>query len=189
VLLILGGLAVVGVLIALATGAIGLPGAQDSSTSAQSAVSASEMAANEQWASAACTDILNWKNEIQRDEKGLTLSLGALTRIEDAIARSTRTLSELGKLGLPPALETPQARAEIDQLRSDLESRVQNIEAAASSVANGNLAAIATLIGDLQNDKGLGTQLVTELRRDLPVDLGLSLIETRPCRQLVGIQI
>jgi hypothetical protein len=191
-------LAIVGVIaaaivVALGTGAVTLPGAQDGSdsaqTSAQASVAARQIAANEQWASAACTSILNWKNEIHRDEAGLSFSLDALPRIEDAVAVSARTLAELDKLGLPPAVQTAQERAEIDQFRAEIESRVRGLETAAGSVASGNLAAIGTLLDDLENAKGLEAQIVGGLRRIVPVDLGLSLVETGACRQLVGITI
>jgi hypothetical protein len=35
----------------------------------------------------------------------------------------------------------------------------------------------------------VGTQIVGELRHVLSVDLGLSLVETRACRRLVGVPI
>ncbi len=193
VLLTMGGIAAVAVLVAVSTGAISLPGARDNpqnaETSAQAAVAAERMAANQRWASAMCTNILDWKNEIQRDEAGLGLSFGALARIQDAITTTSSTLNELSKLGLPPAAQTGQARTETDQLRSDIESRLHNIEGAAGSVASGNLAAIGTLLSDLETDKAVGTQVVSELRHVVSVDLGLSLVETGACRQLVGIHI
>jgi hypothetical protein len=192
VLLIMGGIAAA-VLVALSTGAITLPGARDSTqstrTSAQASLAAKRMAANQQWASATCTNILDWKNEIQRDGTNLNLGFGVLARIQDAIAATTRMSNEVNKLGLPPAAQTAQARAETGQLRSDIQSRVHNIEGSAGSVASGNLAAIGTLLSDLENDTVVGTQIVTELRHVLSVDLGLSLVETPACRQLVGIAI
>ena len=192
VLLIMGGITAA-VLVAVSAGAITLPGAQDSTqgaqTSAQASLAASRMAANQQWASTTCTNLLEWKNEIQRDATSLNLGFGALARIQDAIAATTRMSNEINKLGLPPAAQTAQARAEIDQLRSDIESRVHNIADAAGSVASGNLAAIGALLSDLENDTAAGTRIVTELRHVLSVDLGLSLVESRACRQLIGIPI
>jgi len=189
---IFGGVAVA-VLIAVGTGAIAVPGAPDSThstqTSAQASLAASRMAANRQWASATCTSILDWKNEIHRDATSLNLGFGALARIRDAIAASTQMSNTFNQLGLPPAAHTAQARAEIDQLRSDLESRAHTIEGAASSVAGGNLAAIGALLSDLETDTVVGTPIVNELRHVVSVDLGLSLVETRACRQLVGIPI
>jgi hypothetical protein len=136
-----------------------------------------------------CSNVLDWKNELRRDATSLDLGSGAVARIDDAIAATTRMLNKLEKLGLPPAAQTPQARAEVAQLRSDIESRVHGIETAVGSVASGNLAALGTLFGDLQSDKVMGTQIVSELRHVLSVDLGLSLVETRACRELVGIPI
>jgi hypothetical protein len=192
VLLIMGGI-VAGVVVAVSTGALTVPGAQDSAQSTQASAQASlavkRMAADQQWASATCTNILDWKHEIQRDATSLNLGFGALARIQDAIAATTRMSNEVNKLGLPPDAQTAQARAEIDQLRSDIESRVHNIEGAAGSAAGGNLAAIGALLSDLENDTGLGTQIANELRHVLSVDLGLSLVETRACRQLVGSPI
>jgi hypothetical protein len=66
---------------------------------------------------------------------------------------------------------------------------VRNIEGTAGSVANGNLAAIGALLSDVESDTVVGTQIVNELRHVLSVDLGLSLVETRARRQLVGIPI
>lgn len=44
-------------------------------------------------------------------------------------------------------------------------------------------------MSDLENDKVLGPKVVNELGHVMSVDLGLSLAETRSCRQLVGIPI
>ncbi len=190
VVLVMGGIAAA-VLVAVSTGLFTGPGVQNSaqSTPAGTQASLAEMAANQQWASATCTNILDWKNEIQRDATGLDLSLAALGRIEDAVAATTRMWDEVNQLGLPPGAQTAQARAEINQLRSDIESRVHNIEGTAGSVASGNLAAIGALVSELETDTGVGTQVVSDLRHVLSVDLGLSLVETRACRQLVGIPI
>lgn len=191
-LMMMGGIAFA-VLVGLSTGVIPLPGDHDSSQStqisAQASLAAQRTAANKQWASAMCTNIQDWKNEIQRDETSLNLGFGPLARIQDAIATTTRTLNKLNQLGLPPAAQTAPARAGIDQLRSDIESRVHNIESATGSVATGNLAAIGTLLSDLENSKVMGTQIVNKIRHVVSVDLGLSLVETRACRQLVGIPI
>jgi hypothetical protein len=191
VLVILGGIAAA-VLLAVSAGNISVPGAQDTESiqsSAQATLAAKRMAANRQWASATCTNILDWKNEIQRDATSLNLGFGALARIRDAITATTQMSNTFNQLGLPPAAHTAPARAEIDQLRSDVESRARRIETAAGSVAGGNLAVIGALVSDLETDTVVGTPIVKELRHVLSVDLGLSLVETRACRQLVGIPI
>jgi hypothetical protein len=185
VLLIVGGVAAA-VLVVLSTGALTVPGTE---TGAQASPTSKQMAADQHWASATCTNILDWKDEIQRDATGLNLSFGALARIQDAIAATTRMSNEVNRLGLPPDVQTGQARAEIDQLRSDIESRLHNVVGAAGSVASGNLAAIGPLVSDLENDTVLGTPIVNELRHVVSVDLGLSLVETRACRQLIGIPV
>ena len=61
----------------------------------------------------------------------------------------------------------------IAQLRSDIESRLLNIEGTAGSVANGNLEAISALLSDVDSDTVVGTQIVNQLRQLLSVDLGL----------------
>ena len=66
---------------------------------------------------------------------------------------------------------------------------MRNVEGTAGSVANGNLAAIGALLSDVESDTVVGTQIVNELRHLLSVDLGLLLVETRACRELVGIPI
>jgi len=66
---------------------------------------------------------------------------------------------------------------------------VRNTEGSAGSVANGNLAAIGALLSDVESGTVVGTPIVNELRHVLSVNLGLSLVETRACRQLVGIPI
>jgi hypothetical protein len=191
VLVISLGLAVA-IVVAVNAGLITLPGALGGTVStaagAQAARSASEFAADKQWASATCTNILDWKNELHHDGTSLDLGFGPVARVKDAIAASTRMLDQLNKVGLPPA-PNAQAQADAERLRSDLESRLHDIEGTAKSVAGGNLAAIGTLLSDLQNDAAVGTQLANELRRVVSVDLGLSLIDTRACRQLVGIPI
>ena len=192
VLMIMGGIAAAGV-VAFGTGAITLPGAQDGAQNAQTSAGASlaaqRMAADQQWASATCTNILDWKTELQRDATSLDLSFGPLARIEDAISATTRMSNEAHTLGLPPAAQAGRTRAEIDQLRSDIDSRVRTIEGAAGSVASGNLTAIGSLLGDLESSTTVGPQIVGQLRRVVSVDLGLSLVETRACRRLVGIPI
>ncbi len=177
----------------LATGVAKFPGLsgspQKAQASDQAALAAQRTAADKQWASATCTNILDWKNEIKRAGTSLNLSLGPVARIQDAITATTRLASQLDKLGLPPGAQTAQARADLTQLQSDIGSHLRDLEGTAGSVAGGNLAAIGTLIGALQDDKVLGTQVIGELRQVVSVDLGLSLAETRACRQLVGIPI
>ncbi len=192
VVLIMGAIAG-GLLAAVGTGAVSLPSAQNGPqrtvSSAQPSGAASRMAADRLWASAACTDILDWKNEIQRDATSLDLSFGALTRIKDAIGSSTRALDEVQQLGLPPDADNAHTRAEIDQLSGDVAARVQDAEGAARSLANGDLASIGTVVSDLENDTAAGIQIVAELRHVVSVDLGLSLVETGACRQLAGIPV
>jgi len=55
-----------------------------------------------------------------------------------------------------------RAKPGIDQLCSDIDLRVHNIEGAAGSVASGNLAAIGGLLSDLENDPVVGTQIVND---------------------------
>jgi len=192
VLLVVAGVAAA-VTVAVSTGAVKIPGlpagTQNAQASDHAALAAQRTAEDKQWASATCTNILDWKNEIQRDGTSLNLLFGPGARIQDAISATTRLVSELDKLGLPPGAQTAQARAELNQLRSDIESHLGDIEGAASSIAGGNLAAIGTLVNDLKNDKALGTQIAGQMRHIASVDLGLSLVETRACRQLAGIPI
>jgi hypothetical protein len=190
--LMMGG-AAAGLLVAVAAALITLVGAAGGTPAAQATAQASLAAqratANRQWASSACTNILNWKDELHRDGTSLGLGLNPLTRVQDAIATTTRLLNRLDALGLPPSAQTPEGRAETAQLRADVEPRLRALESAAGSVAAGNLAAIGTLISDLGADSAVGTEVVTGLRHLLSVDLGLSLVETRACRQLVGIPV
>jgi hypothetical protein len=191
VLLVVAAVAGAAVL-AVASGAIPLPGGGKSAnarTSAQVALAASRATADAQWASATCTNILNWKNEIQRDGTSLNLGLGPSARIKDAISATSRMLVELDNLGVPPTADGSRARAEIQRLRADIEKRMRDIEGTAGSVASGNLLAIGTLIGELEHDRALGPQILGELRHVVSADLGVSLAETRACRQLVGSPI
>lgn len=188
VLLIMGGIAAA-IVVAVSAGAVTLPGTHRTGPGAQASPAAERMAADRQWASATCGNILDWKHEIQRDATSLNLGFGALARIQDAIAATTRMSDEVGRLGLPPTAQSAQTRAEIDRLRSDILARVRTIEGAAGSVAQGNLAAIGTLLSDLESDTAVGPRVVSELRHVVSVDLGLSLVETRACRQLVGIAV
>jgi hypothetical protein len=66
---------------------------------------------------------------------------------------------------------------------------VRGVQCAARRVATGNLAATGALLSELENDTGVGTHIANELHRLVAVDLGLSLVETPACRQLVGIPI
>lgn len=188
-------LAIIGVggafVVAVSLGAITLPGTHSGTQSAQArnlvSPAARRLAANEQWASAACTSILGWKNEIQRDAANLDLGLGALPRIQGAITATTRMLNKLDKLGLPPSMQSGQARADVERLRTDLRARVREIEDDARGVASGNIPAIVTLLSDLKNDRAVAPQMVDRLRQIVSVDLGLPAVQIRPCQQLVGV--
>src|SRR5262249_5069595 len=118
---ILGAL-VATIAVVLAIGAVKLPGTGDARATTQRAAAAGQMAANQQWASATCSTVVGWKNEIQHDLHGLTLSLGAIPRVQDAIAATNRMVGSIDKLGLPPALQSAHGRAQIDQFRSDVRS-------------------------------------------------------------------
>jgi hypothetical protein len=177
---------------AIASGAISLPSLGTGShpqASSDAGLAASREAADREWATATCTNILAWKNEIQRDATSLDLGVGPLARIKDVITATGRLQDQLDKLGLPPTAHNARARVETEQLRSELESRLRTTEGAASSVANGNLLSIGTLASDLANDRVVGTQIAGQVRQVISVDLGLSLVETRTCRQLVGIPL
>src|SRR5262249_26249748 len=103
-------LALIGVggalLVAVSVGAITLPGTHSGTQSAQArdvvSSAAKRTAANRQWASATCTSILSWKNEIRRDAANLDFGLSALPRVHDAITATTGMLNQVEKLGLPP---------------------------------------------------------------------------------------
>lgn len=177
-------------LLALATGAVSLPRAEGTThgtpTTAQQNLAAARTAANKQWAATTCTNILAWKNEIKRDATNLDLGFGAPARIQDAVGATTRMLSHIG---LPPTAQGARARADAEALRSELESRVRNLQADAGEATSGNLAAIGKLLTDLSQAKAAGAQMSNELQRVVTVDLGLSLAETHACRELVGIPI
>ena len=182
------GAVVAAIAVALSTGAVKLPGSDSAQANSQQAAAARQMSANQHWASATCTTVVSWKNELQRDLHGLTLSLGAIPRVQDAIGATTRMVDSIQKLGLPPALHSAQGRAAIDQLRSDVQSHMHGIESAVSSVAAGNLLAIGTLVGDLGKAPSVERQLVGHLR-DVASELGVSLASSPSCRQLVGFKL
>jgi hypothetical protein len=187
-----GGLALA-VLLAVALGVITVPGintgAQTAQASPSAALAAQRTASNRRWASAACTSVLNWKNELHRDTTSLDFGFGALPRIKDAVATTTRMLKQLDALGPPPSAQTGRARADLAHLRSELETRVSEIQRDAQRVASGDLIAIGTLLSDVEQDRTMAPQLAKEVRQVVSVDLGLSLVETQACRQLVGIPI
>ena len=180
-------------LVAVATAVIPLFDTQAGTPTAQAAARAStadrRATADRQWASAVCTSVLGWKNEINHDESSLDLSFGPAARVRDAIGATGRLLDQLDRAGLPPAARTPQGRAVTAQLRIGVASRLRTLEGAATSVASGNLAAIGALAGDLGNDGAIGAQVVSEVRHLSSVDLGVSVVETRACRQLPGIPV
>jgi hypothetical protein len=187
VLFILGSLAAA-TAAALGIGAVKLPGSSNAKASPQQAAAARRMAANQQWASATCSTVVGWKSEFERDLHGLTLSLGAIPRVQDAIGATTRMVDSIEKLGLPPALRGAQGRAVVDQLRSDVQSRVLGLESAASSVAGGNLGAIGTLLTDLGSVPSAEGKIVGHVR-DVASELGVSLASTPSCRQLAGLTL
>jgi hypothetical protein len=187
VLFILGVLAAA-TAVALATGAVRPPGSGDANVSSQQAAGARQMVANQQWASVTCSTVVGWKNEIQRDVHGLTLSLGVIPRVQDAIVATSRMADSIEKLGLPPALQGAEGRAQVDQLRSDVQSHVHAIESAASSIAGGNLGAIGTLLSDLGNAQSMEGQIVGRLR-GVASELGVSFASSPSCRQLVAFKL
>ena len=119
---------------------------------------------------------------------GLTLSLSAIPRVQDAIGATRRAVDSIEKLRLPPALQSAEGRAELNQLRSDVQSHMQGIETAAGSVAGGNLGAIGTLLSDLRNTPSMGGQIVGHLR-EVASELGVSLASSPSCRQFVGLKL
>jgi hypothetical protein len=184
VVFILGALAAA-IAVALSTGAVKL---RNATADTQQAAAARQLAANQQWASATCSTVVGWKNAIQHDLHGLTLSLGAIPRVQDAIGATTRMVDSIEKLGLPPALEGAQGRGPVEQLRSDVQSHLHGIASAASSVAAGNFGAIGTLLSGLGNAPSIGGEIVGHLR-DVASELGVSLASSPSCRQLVGLKL
>lgn len=174
--------------VALGTGAVKLPGSGNGRLSSQQAAADRQLAADQQWASTTCSTVVVWKSDVQRDLHGLTLSLGAIPRVQDAIGATTRMVDSIEKLGLPPALQSGQGRSQLEQLRSDLLSHLHGLESAASSVAAGNLGAIGTLLSDLANARSTEGQVLGRLR-DLAPELGVSLASSPSCRQLVGVKL
>lgn len=152
------------VVLALTSGLASLPaGGKETHTtqaSDRTTLVAQQAAADKQWASSACTSILDWKNQLHHDETSMSLSFGPVARVKDAIAATKNMLGELDKLGLPPGAQGARAGADLSRLRSELES------------------------GQIP-----GPQIVGELRNLVSVDLGLSLVETHSCRELVGSPI
>jgi hypothetical protein len=171
--------------IAVSTGAIKLPRLHHSRQSADPSPAAVRMAADRQWASALCTNLLGWKDEITRDGTSLNLGLGPMARIKDAAAATTRMLNGLDKLGPPPAGQSLAAQ----RLRARISSLALHLKNDATSVASGNLLAIGALVTDLGRTKAMGTEIGNDLQRVVSADVGLSLAETGACRQLVGIPI
>jgi hypothetical protein len=150
--------------IVVSTGVIRLPDERDNGTttpaSDRSTLAAQQAAANRRWASSACTTVLDWKNELHRDETSTNLGFGPVARIRDAVAATKNVVGQLDKLGLPPGAPSARAQADLSRLRSELES------------------------GKLP-----GPEIAGELGNVVSVDLGLSLVETRACRELVGSPI
>jgi hypothetical protein len=179
--------------LAVSFGAISLPGTnagpQSADASDLASLAAKRTAADKRWASSACTSVLNWKKEITHDATSLNLGFGAMPRIKDAIAATNRLVDRLDTLGLPPSAQIGHGQADLARLRADLSARVAQVEADANRVTSGNLAAIGSLLSDLENDRAVAPQLAQELRHVVSVDLGLSLAETQACRQLVGSPI
>jgi hypothetical protein len=191
--LLAGSVAGLAAVLAMSLGLVTLPGAHAGPQSAQASdaasVAAQRMAATKRWASAACTSALDWTNRIHHDATSLSLGLGAMPRVQDAITATTRMLNEMDALGLPPSAQSGQARTDLERLRSDLEARVRTIEGDAHRVTSGDLTAIPPLLSDLNSDRAVAPQLAEAMRRLVSVDLGLSLAETRACRQLAGIPV
>ncbi len=190
--MIMAGIAIA-VLVAVIATAVILPGAEDTArgnqTTAQQTLAAARIAADKQWAAATCSNILDWKNAIHHDLTNLDLGFGAPARIRDAVDATTRMLDRLDKLGLPQDSGQGPATADAQQLRTELQTRLRDIQADAAAVASGNLGAIGRLVTDLSRDKAVAPQISNELRHLLTVDLGISLAETHACRELVGIPI
>lgn len=174
-------------IVALAAGVIPRSGAQASAQGTQTSTHDAVATANRQWASATCTNLLAWRTALTRDATSRDLGFGVPARIQDAIGATSRMLKRLDALGLPPAAQGGKARADAERLRSQVESRINDLQRAAARVQSGDLSALSTLIDDLRSDKALGAQMSGELRHFVTADLGLSLAGTPACRELVGI--
>lgn len=138
------------------------------------------------WAGAACTNVLDWKNEISADETSLHMSLNPITRIEDAVSQTEALGTKLESIGLPPAARSGPAHEQVAQFGERLRTQLSHVKSATSDLENGNPMAALAAINDISAISGLASGFVGAIQHSASVDLGLAIVETRACRQLFG---
>lgn len=138
------------------------------------------------WADAACTTVLDWKHGISADETSLHMSFNPLTRIEAAVSQTERLATDLQTIGLPPSARTGAAHERFAQFGNRLQTELGHVRSATSDLESGNPLAAIAAINDVGAISGLASQFAGAIQHSASIDLGLALVETSACRQLVG---
>lgn len=136
--------------------AAGCGGSSDSSSSS------SDTSPTEEWAGNLCTAIVNWTTSLSTSMTSLQsgdLSKEALQGVADDAKSSTETLiDDLKGLGRPDTEAGAEAQTSLNELADDLQTDVDEIQAALSDTSASTLSTISTVSTTLVT---MGNQLTT----------------------------
>jgi hypothetical protein len=97
--------------------------------------------------------------------------------------------SALTRIGLPATIRHGRADKQLQRLGSDVQTRVTSFVTAAHQLGHDNAAGARALVNDLGPGSGLVVAVVNDLHQLAPTDLALAVLETKACRQRVGLPI
>ena len=166
--------------------AAGCGGDDDSSGEATSGT------APEEWADGFCSALSTWTDDLEAIAEPLTdlssLSTDGIQQAAEDAKTATETLADsLRSLGAPDTSSGDQVETAVDDLTTDLESGVQEIETAAadiSSVADvpAALGTITTALADLGRDVGSALQTIEDA--DASAELETAFDDADSCGEL-----
>jgi hypothetical protein len=143
-----------------------------------------DTSATEAWAGDLCSSLSTWSDSVTAATESIkdNPSADGLQSAVDDIKQATTTLTgELKGLGKPDTEGGQQAKDAIDQLATDLESAVAEIE----SAAGGGLAALSTVSGSLATVSGQVSSTFDQLEQlDAGEELQTAFEDADSCDEL-----
>jgi hypothetical protein len=144
-----------------------------------------------EWADNLCSAITTWTNSVKSAGESLeggNLSKESLTSAADDITSATGTFADdLKGLGTPDTEAAQQAQDSIDQLSSDIETNVNEIESAIDNASgvSGTSAAITTITRTLSTMSGRVSSTFSDLEGlDASAELEEAFREADSCSSL-----
>ena len=147
--------------------------------------------ATQDWADSVCTDLNGWVSSIQTTVKGLTdkgLNIqksDVTAAVDDAQSATNDLSSSLKDLGPPPDdSSAQQAKSELDQLGSEIQKQLDNVQQATSS--NASTIQLAQTVGAAVSASAAAAKSTFETIQSLDVgeDLKNAFQDSDSCKDL-----